>query len=259
MEKLHKPEQYKESDIFFTRHAESAYKTYARILKSENPLCEIDYSEQIEGDLTEEGKQNAEMKAKELLSSMDPEKDMLFFVSSKENRAIETASIYRDIAIQYGFEIIDHGNKSKENNQNIRELTTLSLKNIRPFVISIFTPDQYQTEINWHAIDSETREKWIQARNTVEKKDYGNWGENFYRYADEIKDIFPEIKTSLELFKTQFSQIQRLASFARNKINETHSDKMIKILAFGHEDYMSIALEKDFFKSNLEYCETIIL
>lgn len=37
--------------------------------------------------------------------------------------------------------------------------------------------------------------------------------------------------------ETQFSQIQRLASFARNKINETHSDKTIKILAFGHEVY----------------------
>jgi len=146
MEKLNKPEQYQESDIFFTRHAESAYKTYSYILKSENPLCKVDYPEQIEGDLTEEGRQNAESKAKELLLNMEPRRDILFFVSSKENRAIETASIYRDIAIQHGFEIVDHGNKGRENNQNIRELTALSLKNIRPFVVLIFTPEQYQPE-----------------------------------------------------------------------------------------------------------------
>lgn len=258
MEKLYK--QRKESDVFFIRHAQSSYETYANILKSKDPQGVVNSEKQVKDDLTDEGIVMAKEEAVKFLSKLNSGEDILFFVSSSESRTLTTANIYKEIALKLGFEIIHQENvKCKEECADIRILVSLSLRNVRPFIVSIFTPEKYQTDINWDAVDEGMQKKWTHARKIVLEKDYGTWGDNFYGYADEVKSIFPELKTPLELFNSQFKNLQRLATFARDKISKEDGDKSVKILAFGHEDYMSVALEKKFFKKDLGECEVILL
>jgi hypothetical protein len=175
-----------------------------------------------------------------------------------------TADIYRKTALKLGFKIVQQENNKEDDNHtkeypNIRSLSSLSLKNVRPFIVSIFTPEKYKTDINWNMIDEEMKNKWLQARKIILENEYDDWGDNFYYYADRVKEIFPELKTPVELFNSQFQNIQKLAAFARNKMNREYSGKSIKILAFGHEDYMGVALEKEFCDKNLGECEVVLL
>lgn len=254
-------------EFLFTRHSRANYDTYKKTLKSEDPQSSHNPDEQVENDLPESGIELAVKKAEQLFDSMDPQKDVLFFVSSKEMRAFETARIYKEIAEKRGFEIaetrkdesreIKGGMNRKMADENIRTINSLSLKIPNQLVGNIFNPEAYLGEINWQAVDEETKTKWQKAREIINADDQGSWGGNFFKYSESIQEIFPELKSSKEEYETSFKKILKLIQFAKNKIEPLDYEKNIKILAFGHENYLSYALNEQLGKHDLKNCETV--
>lgn len=250
------------NSIHFTRHSKAEYNTYRQIRSSENPQAEMDYENQIIPDLSPEGVVLAEQKARELLSKFNPETDVLFFASSNEARAIETADIYRKVAHENGFEILKPQkvglNLAEEIGKGeIRVVRNLSLNNKNFLLQSLFNPDYQNNGVNWDALDSETREKCEQIRAMIREHDYGSFGANFFHYSEKVQGTFPEIKSAKDLYDRQFQNLLRLAEFGMQKAQEAGLNKKVKILAFGHENYMSYALDKYFEQHDIKNCETV--
>jgi hypothetical protein len=259
----------KEKSTYFIRHSRASYKTYEDVLASENPQAAHDPNNQIENDLPEAGIELAKEKAEQFFDNLDPQKDVLFFASSKEMRAFETAKIYQKIAKEKGFVILDtHSKKGKDAkegmaremaDENIRSLNNLSLNIPNTLVGSVFNPESYLGEINWDKVDQETKEKWEQARKIINSDDKGSWGANFFHYSEEIKKIFPDIGSSKDFHERKFKNILELVSFGQKKIEEDNSDKNMKIVAFGHEDYLGVALNDYFGDHEIGNCEAITI
>lgn len=255
--------------MFFTRHSKAKYETMAKSMKSENPEASHNPNEQLENDLTEQGIELAKQKAEEFFSHLNPEQDVLFFASSKEMRAFETAKIYRDVAQEKGFEVIvpyEQENKELKTgmvgemaSEDIRAIDSLSLHIPNVLTASVFNPDAYLGEINWEAVSDETKEKWEEARKIIDADDQGSWGANFFKHSEEIQKIFPEIKSSRDEYETTFQKMLKLAKFAQEKIKTSGSEKNIKVLAFGHENYMGHALNKYFGEHEIANCETLAI
>ncbi|EKE11289.1 MAG: hypothetical protein ACD_15C00111G0018 [uncultured bacterium] len=255
--------------IFVTRHSKSPYKSYENTLKSENPESPNIPDEQIENDLMEAGVELAREKAEEFFSHLDPEKDVLFFASSKEMRAFETAKIYRDVAKEKGFEIIaPYTEEQKEikvgmvgnmASEDIRAINALSIHSSNQVVDNVFNPDAYLGEVNWEAVSGETKEKWKEAREIINSDDQGSWGANFFKHSETIQKIFPEVKSARDEYDTIFQKLLKLAQFAQEKIEESQSKKNVKVMAFGHESYMLHALNKFFSEQNMANCETLAI
>ena len=94
-------------------------------------------------------------------------------------------------------------------------------------------------------------------RALIRENDHGSFGANFFHYSELVQDVFPEIKSAKNLFDRQFHNLLRLAKFGIQKARESGLKKNIKILAFGHENYMSYALDKFFQEHDIKNCETI--
>lgn len=257
-----KPPQKRQDSVHYTRHGRADYKTYAAILGSDNPRRSIDPREQVPEDLNPEARVAAKEAADAFLNQLNPETDDLFFVSSSQVRALETAAIYRDAAREKGFEILKPGVVRDEvaqgiGGEDIRVLQSLSLHSLDALVDSIFNPDRTLPEINWDAIDAESREKWERAHRLIQEDDKGSWGANMFHHGEKVKEIFPEVDTALELYNGQFKNLVRLIEFAQKKIADSGHPKNVKVLAFGHENYVSHALATYFGEHEIKNCETI--
>lgn len=251
-----------EDEVKFTRHSKAGYKTYAEILASKNPQAPFDPERQITPDITEQGAELARSEAEKLFDGMNSETDALFFASSNEARALDTANIYRQVAHEKGFEILtpEHTRSSVAatiGEGEIRTVKNLSLNNTNTLVSSVFNPKFLTGKENLAALDEETRQKWEEARVIIDADDKGSWGANFYHHSEEIKKIFPELKSAKNLYETNFKNLVRLADFGIKKAEESEHPKNIKILAFGHENYISYALNKYFGDHEIKNCETI--
>lgn len=248
--------------IHFIRHGKAEYRSIKEILKSDDPQQGINPEIQELNDLTEEGKELALEEAKKFFSKLDPKKDAIFFVSSNMTRALETANIYKEVALQGGFEIIKPEHTTTKSSEDIsggeiKILKNLSL-NIQNVLLSeIFNPEIKQGDINWQAVDEETKTKWQKAREIIETDNKHSWGENFFYYSKAVREIFPELKTTQDLYDTNFRNLIRLAKFGFKKIQESKSDKNIKVICFGHENYMGYALNKYFGEHAINNCEVI--
>ncbi|MBI4268433.1 hypothetical protein HY627_01200 [Candidatus Uhrbacteria bacterium] len=261
-QEMPKSSEERSDSIHFTRHSKADYKTYRKIRSSENPQGEIDYENQITPDLSEEGVALAELKAGELLSEFNPDEDILFFASSNEARSLETANIYRNIAQKKGFEILKPqkaGLKLAERigDGEIRVIHNLSLNNKDLLLQSLFNPDYQNQSANWDELDPETRKKCDEVRAMIKEHDYGSFGANFFHYSEKAQKVFPQIKSAKNLFDRQFHNLLRLAEFGVQKARESGLKKNVKILAFGHENYMGYALDKYFQEHDIKNCETI--
>jgi hypothetical protein len=111
--------------------------------------------------------------------------------------------------------------------------------------------------VNWEAVDPETKEKWEQARAIVSADDSGSWGGNFFKHSEEIQKFFPELRNARETYETQFQNLLRLTRFGLKKAKESGSEKNIKMLAFGHENYTGYAINQYFGDNDIKNCETI--
>lgn len=255
-------QEEREDSVYFTRHSMAQYLTYIQKKLSDDPTGPVDYENQVPNDLSENGIELAKQKASEFFTNLDPENDTLFFTSSNEARAIETANVYRQIAKKKGFEILkpEHTRSSyaeEVGEGEIRVLQNLSLNIKNMIIFSVFNPDSQQNPKFLEKVDPETRAKYEQARALINVHDYGNLVDNFYHYSEEVQKIFPEIKTSEDMFNVQFRNLARLAKFGLEKAKESGLNKNVKIMAFGHENYMINALQEYFGERAMKNCETI--
>ncbi|MFA7209236.1 MAG: hypothetical protein WC120_03035 [Parcubacteria group bacterium] len=249
------------SEIYGVRHSISEYKSYKKILDSDNPQGPIEESEQEKNDLSKEGIILAEQEAEKLLSEFNPDDDGLFFVSSGQVRAMDTASIYMKVAERKGFEIVcpkrSRSAYSDEVSEGrIRKIKNLSLRIDNVLVQYLFMPTR-SVDVDWEKVPAEARKKWEEARKIVENKNYGNWGANFFHYSEELKKFFPEIKSAKDTFDVNFKNLLRLIRFGHDKIKESGSGKNIKVMAFGHENYIAYALNEYFGDHEIKNCEAI--
>ena len=252
----------KEHSVHFTRHSKAGYKTYVEISKSNNPQQAVNPEEQITPDLLEKGIEMAQKAAEKFFDGLNPETDFLFFGSSNEARALETADIYRQVALERGFNVIrpEHvrGKLAEEiGGGDIRVIENLSLNIDNNLIGMVFNPKSNVGEINWDAVDEETKKRWVQARAIIDADDKGSWGANSFYHSAEIKKIFPEIESAEDKYNRKFKNLTRLARFGIEKAKESGIKGNVKILAFGHEDYIGYALDKYFSDHEIANCETI--
>ncbi|MCX6761231.1 MAG: hypothetical protein NTY33_00050 [Candidatus Moranbacteria bacterium] len=263
MKNFEKPVEKEKID--FIRHSKAGYKSYKEVLNSDNPDQPLDINKQVFPDILEPGIELAKQEAEKLFSEMNPETEALFFVSSNQARALETAKIYKDISKEKGFTVIvpeHHYNPlSKEmNEEEIRVVETLSLKPDSSLWSSIYNPPAYLGSINWEGVEPDLKLKWEEARQIILKDDKGNWGANFSQYSDILKEkeLLPnDQRTAQELFEVQFPQILRLARFGAKKAQEGFEGKKVRIIAFGHENYLAKAIEKYFEADGINNCEAM--
>lgn len=253
------PRDEEQNDAFLVRHSKSSYATYAAA-EASDPQAAFNPAEQVTPDLTPEGRELAREKAAELLDSLDPQKDRLFFVSSNEARALETADIYRQVAHERGFTIIKPENtrnpiQEQAGGDEVRVLQNLSLNARSTLLLSLFQQEKGARPINWEGVDPETRAKWEAAREIIKKDDGGSFGSNFVKHADAIKEIFPDVETARELFDKNFRNIMRMAQWAEGRFNLRENN--IKIIGFGHENYALEAMNRYFEENGVNNCEAI--
>lgn len=253
-----------ENSIYFTRHSKAGYESIRAVLRSDNPQQPLKPQEQAVPDLPPDGVELAQREAEKFFNRLNPQSDALFFVSSDQVRALETADIYRQVAHKRGFEVLKPKHtRSKLPNEigggEIRELRDLSLKFENVLINTVFQTEAVlqKTNINWDAVDEETKAKWIRAREIITSDDHGSWGANFFYHSDAIKEIFPLVETAKKLHEREFRHLTRLARFGINKARESGIGKNVKMLAFGHENYLGYALDKYFDDHAIGNCETI--
>src|SRR3989344_1243394 len=256
------PENQRKDSVHYTRHSRAKYGSYARIAESENPQGSIHHEDQVTPDLPEAGVELAKVEAEKFFAELNPGTDELFFVSSGQTRALETAAIYRGVAKAKNFEILApenvRGNLAREiGGGDIRLVRNLSLKPSNVLIDSIFNPDRTLPAINWDAVDLETRNRWEKAHKMIQDDDKGSWGANMFHHGAEVKKLFPEVDTAEELYESQFKNLLRLAEFGMKKAGESGREKNLKILAFGHESYMGHALQQYFENHEVKNCETV--
>lgn len=248
-----------ESEFFLTRHSKSSYGEYDKILKSENPQVPFEHNKQEDLDLTEAGIKLAQEKAKDFFDRLNPKEDRLFFITSNEARAIGTANIYRLEAKSRGFEIIkpEHTRSNlaeKEGEGELRAINSLSLNPKNMLQFSIFSPDE--PKVDWSNVDDEFKERWQKARKVIELDNKDTYGANFAEHSSEIEKILPEVETVEQYHNKNFLNILRLIRWADKKIKSTQG-KRIKVLAFGHENYLIKFLQDEFSQEGIQNCETI--
>ena len=256
------PENESGHSVHFTRHSKAGYKTYSKILKSDNPQQPVNVEDQVTPDLPEKGVEMARVAAEKFFETLDSSTDNLFFASSSEARALETANIYRQVAQERGFNILKPEHVRSElaekiGEGDIRVVNGLSIKIANNLIGSVFNPDTHLGEVNFAAVDPETKEKWDRAREIINSDDKGSWGANFYHHSAAIKEIFPEIADAQDEYDTKFSKLVRLAKFSLDKAKESNVNGNVKVLAFGHESYIGYALNQYFSDNDIKNCETI--
>lgn len=247
----------------YIRHSKAGYETYKKVVSSDNPEKPFDPETQITPDLTAEGRELALREAEKYFEHLDPKKDNLFFASSNEARAIETADIYRQVAHTKGFEVVkqEHSRSSYAENISegeIRVLETLSLNSENLVMDFIFNPKAGRKAINWEMVDEETKRKFDQAAAIVEADDQGNFGANFIKHSQKVKELLPETSSALDLYQTSFKNMLRLLRWAEKKsIQFGNQEKNIKILAFGHENALVYPIKELFDEEGLSNCEVV--
>ena len=247
-------------EVYSIRHGAAEYKPYKDLMAGPNPQGQFEANQQSEPDLTEAGKESARQDAEAFLDTLDPKTDQLFLVSSNEARAIETASIFRVVALEKGFTIIkpEHSRSKladKLGQGEVRVLEALSLNKDGVLARQVFQPNM--PTVNWAAVDSSFAQNWRQARALVEADNRGSWGANFAAHSEAVKKLLPVIETVKELYDSKFKILLRYLKWADGKIKKEAPDSGIKLLAFGHENYVLQMLMDEFGEEGIKNCEAI--
>jgi hypothetical protein len=249
------------SRFFFIRHSLSTYQNMRNVIQGQNPEGQIDYQNQVY-DVPPKGVELAEEKATEFLGQLDPEKDVIIFVSSNEARAIDTANVYRKLAKSMGFKMLhsyaggcDYALVSGEGEIWVLDALCLNPKNVLLHSIYNSNPSKVFS-IDWKIVREKTREAWNVARKIIESDDRGSWGANFAAHSKAVKEILKSVnpnEMSVEdLDQNNFRYFIRLVSTIR-----PNSCPNGVIMAFGHENYVLVALEKYFKEHGIGNCEAM--
>lgn len=244
--------------LFYFRHAQALYGAIVEKLRSDNPRGPIDIETQPENDLTEAGHKLARASAEGFLARLDPKKDELFFVSSDQMRALQTARVFIEVALQKGFRVIRHDKTGSSVAANvgdgyIRSLETLSHSYADALPDAVFNPPSQLPEINWKTVPPEYRAQWDKARADVLADDRGSWGANFFAHSEEVESMLPGVRSAKDLFAKRYKALVRQAQVA---LRSTQGQR-VNILAFGHENMVGIPLERDTGDHALPNCEGV--
>ena len=140
----------------------------------------------------------------------------------------------------------------------IRVVDSLSINAPDILLGNVFSPDSHLESVNWDSVDDpDFLERWEKARKIINANDKGSFGANFFEHSEAIKAIFPELQDAEDIYNQQFKNLIRLARFGLKKANESGHSKNVRILAFGHENYMGWALDKYFQDNEITNCETV--
>ena len=257
------PEESKEHSYAFIRHSKASYNEYKKMLNSDDPLKPFDSKEQDSTDLTPEGKLLAKRSAEDFFAKLIPDNVELFFASSNEMRAFETAQIYKEIALEKGFNIIKPINTRNQFNEDeyIRILNLLSINHEKgnKLVSSAFNGKDKRPEIAWDNVEDKTiKDRYERLCSIIDNDDQGDWGSNWYKYGEYASELFPEFKiqTKDSVHLNKFTKISRLIKFVEEKIK---SDKKLVILGFGHEDILMKTLKEELGRDGMKNCEVVEL
>ncbi|HAT74238.1 MAG: hypothetical protein US30_C0012G0035 [Candidatus Moranbacteria bacterium GW2011_GWF2_36_839] len=230
------------------------------VIQGDVPEGQINYDNQV-FDVPSAGIELAQKKAEEFLGQLDAKVDNLLFVSSNEARAIDTANIYRQMAKEKGFEIVQHqeiGNEyAKITGENeIKVLEALCLNPQNALIHSIYNSNPGKVfNIDWEKVRAETKMAWDEARKIVESDDRGSWGANFAAHSEVVKEILlavnPHEESAEDLFEKNFKDLLRLMKVASQECGN------IVVVAFGHENYIVSALQKYFGEHGIGNCEAM--
>ena len=265
-----------ENKAYYIRHSVSDYNTY--VMQKERGDKGFDPRDQKFPDLSEKGIELAERMAEEFFDRLDSKKDILFFASSNEARALATGNIYRKEAEKRGFEIIKPEKTNLELSKEEKEsgkadlheetdgyIRMSSMLSLNPRVYaehSIFVAGlpSFVQKLIAESLPAEEGKKWLQAREIInnapdEIKKKG-FGEVYHRYADQVKELFPNVKNAEQMEK-RFQNIVKLARWGMEKAKAAGLEKNLKILGFGHENYASPVLEKYFGDREMSNCEAL--
>jgi len=243
--------------FYLTRHSKTDYLEYDRILSSDNPHAPFDHTKQELNDLSEEGIDHAEHSAQQFFEKLDPKTDQLFFLSSNEARAIATADIYRRTAHQQNFTVIPHPASgsplaAKLAGNEIQVIDELSVNPQDTLLFHAYSRGDFGPEY-WKNEDPEFMKKWQQARAIINADNRGGWGANFLAHSREVEKIFPQIESMDKYYQTNLQAILKLVK----KLHHQFADTNVKVLAFGHEDYLVRMLQELFDQEGIKHCETI--
>jgi hypothetical protein len=282
--KLYNIFQVPKSEIIFTRHSMANYGTYSETVAGDNPTGPHDITKQVIPDIPQkEGRDGvalAKKQARLLFGTFNKKTDAIFFVSSNEARALETAYYYASEALDLGFEVIEHKtgwfgtgvkaphvDKVREHIQRngkpikryVRPINSLSLVIPNTFEACVFNTERINSYLNynWAKIPEAEQRKFEAARAIIKANDHGSWGANFYFHAEEIQKIFPNLETPMGLYNSQFQNILKLVKFGINKIRDAKYAKNIKVIGFGHENYWSVALDIHFKNHGIGDCQSV--
>ncbi len=112
----------------------------------------------------------------------------------------------------------------------------------------------------------EQQNAWKRAKQIIINDDKGTWVSNLVHHAPKIikefKDDFPELVDPIENSMKQLAVMTRMFRWGLDKFksNPENANKSLKVLVFGHEEYMA-ALEDIFGEGghNIENCEVTSL
>ena len=269
MESRKPPTEEEGSDarFFAFRHGKAEYKLNMGTIRSNNPEGPSDPRDQdFENDLTPEGRAEAREKAEEFFSQFDPNKEVFYFFSSDLVRALETANIFRQAAKEQGFEIVSHQKTGTElakkiGEGDIRTVKSLSLGVLPNTLVEfIFHPqNNYMSEMlsDEAVVSEDTRKKWEQARRLIEEDNKGTWGRNFVAHSESVKQLFPQLRTAEDNYKSRFKQMVELVRHAAKKAREDSGDKRVIVLGFSHENSFVHFLGKYFDEAHIDNCEAV--
>lgn len=254
----------KKTNIDFFRHSVSSYATYRDLNAGPTPEKAFNPDEQILPDLTPEGAELAHARAEAFFSGMNPTESKLFFVSSNEARTLETANMFRKTAKEHGFTVLapEHARsvvseQVADGEIRVIDALSLNLKNTLP--MNLFNSRTSRRPVNFEALDGEKRALYERLEAEIDADDKGSFAANYLAYGERVKEFFPEIQTAEELYNTQFKNLLRLARFAHGKVGSSEESAKIKILAFGHENQLLIALNRYFQEKGIGNCEVLQL
>ena len=250
------------ASVDLIRHSKATYATYDRITMSDNPSQPFDHRDQIFPDLSPEGVELAKKSAKEFLKTLDPNKDELFFVSSNEVRALETAEIYHNEATMRRFIISkpEHSRSSisdKYLNGDIRMVNALSINFKNSIANNLLNPQSSRRQINFEALDPKEVETYKNLQEEIDKDNKGSFAANFLAYGDLVKKEIPEFETAEDLYNRNFKELIRFFKFAEKKAESSTPERQLRILAFSHENQLLVALNKYFDEHGINNCEIL--
>ncbi len=246
----------------YIRHSKSTYATYRKLGAGENPAQAFDPEDQVLPDLSPEGRELARGEAEKFFAGLDPAKDALFFVSSNEARALETAALYRDIAKVKNFDIVKPENARSSISENhidgdVRVIRALSLNLKNTVILNLFNPPASRYPVNFEGLNREDVEMYKGLERAIDADNKGSFAANFLQYGDLVKTYVPGFETAEDLYNRNFKHLIRLLRFAETKRPTGEQEKPIRIVAFGHENQVLVALNKYFEEQGINNCEVL--